>query len=141
MGYRSDVKIVIACENEYWLKKFLMHIELAYSDDPLFKEVIDPSVCRIAERTMYFHHAYMKWYPQYDYVQLHEKLMHDVQDFRGGYTFVRVGEEEGDVEKRGREYDCHVRLDDAIMIQTESHFTIDEPDVDEPYISPNGVTA
>lgn len=141
MGYRSDVKIVIACENEYWLKKFLMHIELAYSDDPLFKEVIDLSVCRIAERTMYFHHAYIKWYPQYDYVQLHEKLMHDVQDFRGGYTFVRVGEEEGDVEKRSREYDCHVRLDDAIMIQTESHFTIDEPDVDEPYISPNGVTA
>ncbi len=45
------------------------------------------------------------------------------------------------MEKRSREYDCHVRLDDAIMIQTESHFTIDEPEIDEPYISPNGVTA
>ena len=156
MGYRSDVKIVVGCDNAYWFKKFLIHLELMVGDNMHYKEIMsdatefaDPDITgdgTNSQRTMYWHYDYIKWYPSFDFVQLHNRIMQEVQDFKGGYAFVRVGEEEGDVEAHHREYDSNCVFEGVIMIQTTSDFQIDEIEVIEPYISPRlkkryGVTA
>ena len=55
-----------------------------------------------ADNTLCMHASWIKWYESYAEIQWHERLMHEVATYEtGGYRFIRVGEEDQDIEAVG----------------------------------------
>jgi len=103
MGYYSEVHIAVAFKNEADLKE----VVAVYAMDPrvqkhdLLKdwEVMEGNV-------LYLHKDYSKWYESFETVQGFEYLMqlvetfHEERDMPFVYRFIRIGEEEPDIDRR-----------------------------------------
>ena len=101
MGYRSEVYLRFA-------EPIVEVIDAARKlDDTLDKMLSDGEEKRIDKVKTDFHWEYTKWYDTYPEVRVVEGLLDMLQDH--DYGFIRLGEEEGDIERRGDpcEYDMY----------------------------------
>jgi hypothetical protein len=100
MGYRSEVAFAIKFPTAEQRDAFTAVIKLA-------AEPIELGC--LAEYTNYDEQTYtgyfdnVKWYPDYDEVKAHHNLMERaVEDHEASYRFVRIGEENDDIEDQHR---------------------------------------
>ena len=103
MGYRSDVYIGVAFANADDLKEVLA----VYTIDPRVQKYNLLKEWEVKEdNILYYHGDYVKWYPDYDEVEGIEHMLHladkfhEERDMPIAHRFVRLGEEETDMEDR-----------------------------------------
>ena len=102
MGYYSEVHIAVAFQNEADLKEVVAvyAMDKRVQEHDLLKdwEVMENNV-------LYLHRDYIKWYDSFEWVQGCEHLMrlvetfHEERDMPFAYRFIRIGEEEPDIER------------------------------------------
>lgn len=101
MGYRSDVKYVIAFPTAEAKIAFMAQVRMIGG---ALQDAMDETDHTSHERRIYFAEDSVKWYDSYTGVQAHNKLMQmaDEQppELCDGYDFVRIGEELDDIETR-----------------------------------------
>jgi len=129
MGYRSDVKYILLFENNDAYSKFLGEATLMCSDDPQLAEIsrllVDgkkedaessyPVQVRIQWDSV-------KWYDSINWVQVQDELMEMTYNYNGAYFFIRVGEEDNDIEVKGDDHKHHHHVTDFIYTRTDSFF-------------------
>ena len=101
MGYRSEVYLRIA-------EPLIEVVDAARKlDENLDKMLSDGEAERIDEAKTDFYWEYTKWYDTYPEVRAVESLLDMLQD--DDYGFIRLGEEQGDIEQKGypSEYDMY----------------------------------
>ena len=90
MGYRSDVAYAIRFKNKEHRIRFMA----AQAVDVWIK-LEDFSL--IDDETVLLSYEYVKWYPEYEDVIAHTRLLDEAKEQDCGWEFCRVGEEGGDV--------------------------------------------
>ena len=103
MGYYSEVHIAVAFTNEADLKE----VVAVYAMDPRVQKHELLKYWEVMENTvLYMRRDYVKWYNSSDeWVQGCEYLMqlvetfHEERDMPFAYRFIRIGEEEPDIER------------------------------------------
>ena len=102
MGYRSEVYLRIS-------EPLVEVVDAARKlDDTLDKMLSEGAEVGLEGNKTDFHWEYTKWYDSYPEVQAVESLLEMLQD--DDYGFIRLGEEEGDIERKGYpgEYDMYI---------------------------------
>jgi hypothetical protein len=114
MGYRSEVAALVypnddaneSAEERYEALKVLMNTQ--------FEAVMDKWGNCIAmhdyRRRLEFVINDVKWYPSYDDVSTFMKFLDDVEELGYSYEFLRLGEDDDDVERRAGGPTCHYHL-------------------------------
>lgn len=95
MGYYSNVMFAVT-------KKDFTKIENAQKKIPnnyFFEEIEIDNYKENDKECVFVHLGYIKYYKEYEEVQLLEKSLNKLKD---GYVFCRLGEETGDIEFRNR---------------------------------------
>jgi len=97
MGYRSDVAYVIKFEDMDSLNAFKT---CTLFEDKAMRDAL--ADCETVEEDclIRFHAESVKWYPGYEEVQAHERLIKSACDepFKAGARVVRIGENDDDIE-------------------------------------------
>ena len=104
MGYRSDVYIAVAFTCEEDLKEVLA----VYAIDPLVqKHDLLKAWEQREDNILYFHEDSVKWYDSYEDVQgimhmlsLVDTFYEERDEMQVAHRFVRIGEEQEDIEER-----------------------------------------
>lgn len=129
MGYRSDVKYVLLFESTDDYSKFLGEATLMCGDDPQSAEILRLLVEGKKEFTkesypvqVRVHWEDVKWYDTSSWVEIQDHLMELTEEYNGAYFFVRVGEEDGDIETRGEDPKHHYVLNEFLYTRTTSYF-------------------
>ena len=104
MGYRSDVKALVypntgteeQVEAQYAMLKTLMNTTFAkiMEDEGAYLTFNDHAM------RLEFAVEDVKWYPSYPDVQQFERFLEDVAELGYSYEFMRIGEEDEDVERK-----------------------------------------
>lgn len=106
MGYRSQVTFVVRfnnlqdrdamwtlyanCNDEH-KRDVANHLEQRYGNDPLVT----------------FSDSHLKWYPEYPFVKAAHAFMEEAEEmFNASWRFVRIGEEDNDIEVNEGGEDC-----------------------------------
>jgi hypothetical protein len=96
MGYRSEVAYAISFPDAGKKQAFVAAVKLGADEHQI------EALSELDERkdTLLFgHFCDVKWYDTFEEVQAHHQLMDMVvEDFKGSYYFVRIGEEYDDVD-------------------------------------------
>ena len=102
MGYRSTVAFVISFKTKEQLDNYLAPRLL----DENLKDSRD-NFSRISwdDASVLYHVEDIKWYDTYPEVQALTKLYKDTIEAGGAYRFIRVGEEDKDIEEEYAESD------------------------------------
>jgi hypothetical protein len=112
MGYRSQVAYQIRFEDTQTLGLFIQHV--VGSGDEHMTDALKECEVDFKDMCINFHAYDTKWYESYEDVQGHTRLymLADKEDTpffeKCDYKFIRVGEEQGDIEE---EYSRHTDLD------------------------------
>ena len=98
MGYRSEVAYVINFDGEETRDEFIAMVKT--HGDNLYKALQE---CQIlgGHTTIDFYADHTKWYDGYKDVDAHHQLMQFAEEHyegRSGWRFIRIGEEEGDIQ-------------------------------------------
>lgn len=103
MGYRSDVYIAVAFASEEDMKE----VVAVYTIDPRVQKHNLLQEWEVKEdNILYFEETNTKWYDGYEEVQGIEHMLHladkfhEERDMPVAHRFVRIGEEDADVEDR-----------------------------------------
>lgn len=98
MGYRSEVYLRIA-------EPLVEVVDAARKLD----DKLDRIMREAQDSKTDFHWEWTKWYDTYPHVQAVENLLDMLQD--DDYGFIRVGEEDGDIDRKGcpGDYDMYVQ--------------------------------
>jgi hypothetical protein len=100
MGYRSEVKAVVYPTNRQQNKD--KYEQLRFLMGTTFKDVFDEWSNHFRwndkQYVLVFEAEDVKWYETYPEVQRIEAFLDEVRDLEYETEFVRVGEEEGDIE-------------------------------------------
>ena len=99
MGYRSDV--AFACTEE------------VYNKNKNVIDAIEASEKKTENGIVSIRWEWVKWYPTYEEVAAIMKL---VEDFPDDTAFVRVGEEEGDIEIKNNPFEFGIGYTQGVYI-------------------------
>lgn len=132
MGYRSDVKYVILFKTEEQRQAFKLEAMLVAADIESGLDVINNDwEYKIDLHDVDFpyqirvHYEDVKWYESTPWVDMQERLMQLARDnYEGGFVFLRLGEEDDDVEAQSGVHDdkIHVYVDNYIELTRRSRF-------------------
>lgn len=132
MGYRSDVKYVMLFKTQDHRNAFHMEAKLIASDVEYGLRVVDEDFDhRYDAHDVDFpyqirvHYSDVKWYESTPWVDMQTKLMRlAVDGYEGAFVFLRLGEEDDDVETNSDAYDenIHVYVDNYIELTRSSDF-------------------
>lgn len=95
MGYYSNVMIAVTKQD---FKK-IENEQKKIPDNVLLEELEVDNYKENDIECVFAHFGYIKYYKEYEEVQLLEKRLNKLKD---GYVFCRLGEEAGDIEFRNR---------------------------------------
>jgi hypothetical protein len=97
MGYRSTVAIGIAFPNREALVAFLTTVKLDNTMPP--EELAHYKVDEFKDMVL-LHARFedVKWYDSYDDVKCHQNMLNCAYERNYGTAFVRIGEEDNDIE-------------------------------------------
>lgn len=105
MGYRSQVTFVVQFANTQ--DRDAMWTLYAACDDEAKRDVAQHLEHRYAEPIVTFSEVDWKWYPEYKFVKWAHQFMDDaVEMFNASWRFVRIGEEDNDIEVTENGDDC-----------------------------------
>lgn len=99
MGYRSEVSYIISFEKMEDRETYI-NLVLAKKDEHLTKALDECHIPK-TDPTIFFHTTDYKWYESYPEVRAHTSLYQEARGMFGDavdYKFVRVGEEDDDIE-------------------------------------------
>lgn len=107
MGYRSDVAYTIRFKKAEDYHLFILEAKA----NPETVGALDECVYDNQKLRIDFNVQSVKWYDSYPDVQMHEKLIDQADEwvkersfgsseYRLGYVFVRIGEDDNDIERR-----------------------------------------
>ena len=131
MGYRSDVKYVILFKTQDHRNAFHLEAKLVASEVQYGLEVINDFDFHYDEHDVDFpyqirvHYDDVKWYESTPWVDMQEKLMQLARDgYEGAFVFLRLGEEDDDVEQQSgvHDDDIHIYVDNYIELTRRSNF-------------------
>ena len=131
MGYRSDVKYVLLFNTEEQRKLFNMEAKLIASDVEHGLNIVnDDFDFHYDEHDADFpyqirvHFNDVKWYESTPWVDMQDKLMQlAVDSYEGAFVFLRLGEEDDDVETKSDTHnDDSVYVDNYIELTRKSNF-------------------
>lgn len=130
MGYRSTVSYIISFEKMEDRETY-MNLVLAKKDEHLTQALDE---CHIPETdaTIFFYQPDTKWYDSYPQVQAHTSLYEEARGMFGDavdYTFVRVGEEDDDIERDSTHGDLLENVDLYTVTSIETPYTTDYMDI------------
>jgi hypothetical protein len=104
MGYRSDVKYVIAIPTQKEYAAFLGEVMLRMADKPDFADI--PKAFDVTVETpdnspnyqyiIRVHWEWVKWYNDYDWVKAQQDLFKLAEEYDGAWFFARMGENDDD---------------------------------------------
>ena len=102
MGYRSDVGYVIRFADEATLKEF---VAVNIIDSEVKKQALNEcevSTAKGCHPELVFSSQDTKWYSNFEDVQAHEEMLEslDEGEIKAGYVFIRIGEEDDDLERK-----------------------------------------
>ena len=99
MGYRSDVFLRIA-------EPLVEVVQAAAKLDPKLEEILKDGESDHGSKTDFYWES-VKWYDSYPEIQAIEGMLDDLDE--DDYGFIRLGEEQGDIEQKGypSEYDMY----------------------------------
>jgi len=119
MGYTSQVAIAI--KKEEYHKRENQFKKVMHDCDELGKTT----------DAYFFTWDCVKWYPNYPEVQELEKLLREIDE--EDYGFIRVGEEDNDIERKGcpNDYDLNI----SITLESFSSSPLDHKD----FFAPNSI--
>ena len=131
MGYRSDVKYVLLFKTQDHRNAFHMEAKLIASDIEHGLEVVDEFDFHYDEHDEDYpyqirvHYEDVKWYESTPWVDMQEKLMQlAVDGYEGAFVFLRLGEEDDDIDRQTDAYnDESVYVDNYIELTRTSNFT------------------
>jgi hypothetical protein len=107
MGYRSDVAIKVYGDKEGMLKfkkaydeayAELPEVEQGYIDDLMREEDVNGFIDDGFTDSFTFYTQHIKWYDEYPNVKFFMDLLDRVEDFGINAEFVKIGEEDDDIE-------------------------------------------
>jgi hypothetical protein len=132
MGYRSDVKYVLLFTTADHRTAFHLEAKLIASDVEYGMRVVDEDFdYHYDEHDVDFpyqirvHYDDVKWYESTPWVDLQDKLMKLARDsYEGAYVFMRIGEEDDDIETHSDAYDdnIHIYVDNYIELRRSTNF-------------------
>ena len=110
MGYRSTVAFVISFKDKETLDNYLaprLLDENLKNDRENFSRIAwdDASVMYYSEEIKWYDEYEIKWYDEYEDVRALTKLYKGVIEAGGAYRFIRVGEDDRDIEEEYAESD------------------------------------
>lgn len=120
MGYRSDVSTVIYGDDraaeKYALLKTLMNTTFKVAYDSWSADAIWHDTKHVLE----FKIEDVKWYESYADVAAFTQMLEDLQEIEGlNYEFVRIGEDDEDVERNNHGDGCEYITNVCRSIQVE----------------------
>ena len=105
MGYRSQVTFVVRFNSTQ--DRDAMWTLYANCDDQYKRDVAQYLEHRYAEPIVTFSESDWKWYPDYAFVKAAHLFMDEaVEMFNASWRFVRIGEEDNDIEVTENGDDC-----------------------------------
>ena len=102
MGYRSTVAFVISFKDKETLDNYLAPRLL---DENLKNDRKNFSRIAWDDASVMYHAEDIKWYNEYEDVRALTKLYKDTIEAGGAYRFIRVGEDDKDIEEEYAESD------------------------------------
>jgi hypothetical protein len=102
MGYRSTVAFVISFKDKETLDNYLAPRLL---DENLKNDRENFSRIAWDDASVMYHAEDIKWYNEYEDVRALTKLYKDTIEAGGAYRFIRVGEDDKDIEEEYAESD------------------------------------
>jgi hypothetical protein len=100
MGYRSTVAFIISFEDKEKLENYLAPRML----EEYIKDNRD-DFYRVDDTSVMYHAEGIKWYNEYEDVRALTKLYKDTIEAGGAYHFIRVGDDDKDIEEEYAESD------------------------------------
>lgn len=137
MGYRSDVHVlfydtkermdafIVRCKMEGHYQKFSTGSGLDLEEKWI-------KVYKTTFRAWEFRNDYLKWYDSFGEVQAMQQMMHVADDMQIAWEFVRIGEDQEDIDmKRGEQdnYECLLGVKREITTDFEE---VDNPNTEDP---------
>jgi len=98
MGYRSEVAYLVEFEDREQMEGFVATQVVAGNVESL--DLFKISEIGSGRWQLVYHEDYIKWYPDYEDVQMHERFMKCAIDVGYPVDFVRIGENDEDIESR-----------------------------------------
>ena len=120
MGYRSDVATVIYGDNrnpeKYALLKTLMNTTFKVAYDEWSANAIWHDEKCVLE----FFIEDVKWYESYEEIQDFTKMLYAIAEIPGfNYEFVRIGEDDNDIERQSEGNQCEYVISVSRSIEVE----------------------
>lgn len=108
MGYRSDVKYIMAFATEEARTKFLGEVELTVADHPDQAVRDIPSAYKLTTYELCtkpfiirVHHDDVKWYDDFPCVRMEMEFLSMAEDtYDADFEFLRIGENDDDVDRQ-----------------------------------------
>jgi hypothetical protein len=95
MGYRSEVAFVISFETKEELDNYLaprlLDDYIKHTRDKFTRVDSDPA-------SVMFHYTGWKWYEGHPEIEALTNLYREAEEEGGAYTFIRIGEDDADIE-------------------------------------------
>ena len=107
MGYRSDVRLVLAFPSSTYLAEFRARCELEMLDAPPFTrefweygavEPVVPTHPSANHLCIYFSWSNVKWYDSFEEIKFVERMKALCLDCKGAWALGRIGEDDDDIE-------------------------------------------
>lgn len=119
MGYRSDVAYYISFKDKAQRETFIN--TLAQMDDKHIQNVLNDGILMRVDRcALAAHHTDVKWYDSYEDVQAEQRIMELALEWfpdDAAFKFVRIGEDDDDVEVHSRGESTDAVYDKCYMIR------------------------
>jgi len=130
MGYRSDVKYVIALPDQTTYNKFLGEVMLRMADKPDLADIPKAFDVTVETPDNSPHYQYIirvhwedvKWYPDYDWVQAQTDLFILAEEYDGAWFFARLGENDDDYQTNYNDESGYYNVHDFIELHRVTKF-------------------
>jgi hypothetical protein len=118
MGYRSDVAVGIGFTSREALVAFLTAVKLK-GDIPT-EHLDDFKITELGKTVvMHCNYDHIKWYDSYEDVKRTHRLLSEANEAGHSTAFIRIGEEDNDIETEFNENDEHTQLWEFFGVKRE----------------------
>ena len=120
MGYRSDVAVGIGFTSREALVAFLATYRLASDPSTMDQLAEDFRITELGKAIiLHCNYSDIKWYDSYDDVKRVHRLLSEANEAGASTAFIRIGEEDNDIETEFNENEEHSQLWEFFGVKRE----------------------
>jgi hypothetical protein len=120
MGYRSDVAVGIGFTSREALVAFLATYRLASDPSTMDQLLEDFRITELGNRlVLHCNYNDIKWYDSYEDVKRVHRLLSEANEAGASTAFIRIGEEDNDIETEFNENDEQTQLWEFFGVKRE----------------------